>query len=251
MKAMSMVEREMDFAVPIPNLRSRTMLKGTSDRGTYVGELARMTGMFKTFPVTITLNNVMRYLNQDTTASKARWMTDFIIGSAVIGGLVIGAKSMVYGRDPRDMTTPEFWGAALLQGGGLGILGDFLFQNVNRFGAGFGSTLAGPGAGFGTDLINLTAGNVIEATQGKDMKIGRELTDFVARYTPGTGIWYVRLAYERLILDQLRRMADPNARQRFRRKARNLERHFGQQMWWEHGEMAPSRAPDLSAALGN
>ena len=252
MKAMSMVEREMDFAVPIPNLRSRTMLKGTSDRGTYVGELARMTGMFKTFPVTITLNNVMRYLNQDTFASKARWITDFTIGSAVIGGLVIQAKQMTTGgRDPRDMTTPEFWGAALLQGGGLGIMGDFLFKNVNRFGAGFGSTLAGPGAGFATDAINLTVGNVIEATQGKDMKIGRELTDFVARYTPGTGIWYVRLAYERMILDQLRRMTDPDARRNFRRKARNLERNFGQESWWSPGQTGPDRPPDLGAALGN
>jgi hypothetical protein len=250
MKAMSMIQREMDFAVPVPNVRSRTMLKGTSDRGTYVGELARMTGMFKTFPVTITLNNVMRYLNQDTFASKARWMTDFVIGSAVIGGLIMQAKQMMYLRDPRDMTTPEFWGAALLQGGGLGILGDFLFQNVNRFGYGFGSTLAGPGAGLATDAINLTVGNVIQATQGKDMNIGRELTDFVARYTPGTGIWYVRGVYERLILDQLRRMADPDARNRFRRKARNLERNFGQEMWWESGELSPERAPDLSAALG-
>ena len=31
------------------------------------------------------------------------------------------------------MTTPAFWGAAFLQGGGMGLYGDFLFADLNRY----------------------------------------------------------------------------------------------------------------------
>ena len=42
------------------------------------------------------------------------------------------------------MTSPEFWGAALLQGGGLGIFGDFMVSSVSRGGRGIEETVAGP-----------------------------------------------------------------------------------------------------------
>ena len=149
------------------------------------------------------------------------------------------------------MDSVEFWIAGLLQGGGLGILGDFLFTNVNRFGKGFGTTLAGPGAGLGTDAVNLTAGNLVQLLSGEETDFGIELTDFVARYTPGASIWYLRTALERLVTDQVRQLVDPDADQKLRRKMRRWERDFDQGHWWERGKMAPDRAPDFANALGN
>jgi hypothetical protein len=44
-------------------------------------------------------------------------------------------------RDPRD---PKTLMAALAQGGGVGLLGDFMFGETNRMGGGLIDTLAGP-----------------------------------------------------------------------------------------------------------
>jgi hypothetical protein len=250
-KAFAMVESEMDQAVPTSTLRARLAFTGNSARGTASGELLRFAGMFKTFPVTLLVNNLARMLDQPTNTARARWVSDFVISATVFGALAYQAKQMVYGRDPRPMDTSEFWIAAVLQGGGLGILGDFLFTNVNRFGKGFGSTIAGPGAGLGTDAINLSVGNLVQLASGEDTDFARELTDFVARYTPGASIWYLRLLAERLVIDQVRLMTDPKAEQRFRRKVRTYERDYGQQFWWLPGETTPERAPDISAAFGD
>lgn len=250
-KAMAMVESEMDIAVPIATTRARLVFTGNTARGTAAGEIVRFAGMFKTFPVTLMLRNIGRLLDQPTTTSKVRWVGDFLITSTLIGAGIVQTKQILAGRDPRPIDNFEFWLAGLLQGGGLGILGDFLFTNVNRFGKGFGTTIAGPGASLGTDAVNLTAGNLVQLLSGEETDFGIELTDFVARYTPGASIWYLRTALERLVTDQVRQLVDPDADKKLRRKMRQWERDFDQGHWWERGKMAPERAPDFANALGN
>ena len=107
-------------------------------------------------------------------------------------------------------------------------------------------TIAGPVAGFASDVINLTTGNLQEAVYGEDTKIASELINFAARYTPGSSFWYARLASERLILDQLRLQTDPKARAKMRRLETRYRKEFGQQYWWKPGEVQPRRSPDLS-----
>ncbi|MDE8420560.1 hypothetical protein, partial [Klebsiella pneumoniae] len=48
------------------------------------------------------------------------------------------------GKRPTPTDAQAFWGAAVLQGGGFGIFGDFLQSSQNRFGGGFLGSLAGP-----------------------------------------------------------------------------------------------------------
>ena len=206
----------------------------------------RGAGQFKSFPVTFIMQNVARQFAQPGKMKKIVGLTSLITSMTIAGGLVLNAKQIVYGRDPRPVNTPEFWIAALTQGGGLGILGDFLFSGVNRFGGGFGKTLAGPMGGLGTDTINLTLGNAIQVMQGDDTRIAKEFVDYVSRYTPGSNIWYLRLALERTVIDQIRLATDPKARKTFRRRERRYEREYGQPSWWRAGDMAPARGPDFS-----
>ena len=250
MKAMSMIERETDMAVPVSSLRASTTLVGSSARGSVIGELGRSVSMFKNFPVTILYNNLGRYMKLETKTSSAIMMANYLIGATIAGGLVLNAKQILYGRDPRDMTTRQFALAALLQGGGLGIFGDFLFTNVNRFGRGAGTTAAGPLAGMGTDLVNLTAGNLVELYSGEDTNFGSEALQAAARYTPGSSIWYLRLAGERMIIDNIQKMIDPKARAAFRRREKNLQRRYGQKSWWAPGQSSPARSPNMGAAYG-
>ena len=47
--------------------------------------------------------------------------------------------------------------ASMIQGGGMGIFGDFMFGEFNRYGQSFTKTLAGPGFGTADDITSLFA----------------------------------------------------------------------------------------------
>lgn len=244
---LEMIQTETEFAVPSSSVRGRTMLVGESRPGTFIGEVARSFAMYKNFPVTLLNTHVMRAINQEGAAKKGAYMADLIISTTLFGAMAMQLKEISKGRDPRTIATPEFWGAAMLQGGGLGILGDFLFNDVNRFGGGLEQTVAGPVVGFLDDTRRLTIGNLQELATGKDTNFMRELINYGGRYTPGASIWYLRLGLERLVLDQLQTWGDPEAKQKMRQLEAKYRRETGQRYWWAPGDVSPDRAPDFSA----
>ncbi|MBX3580118.1 MAG: hypothetical protein KF723_23185, partial [Rhizobiaceae bacterium] len=120
----------------------------------------------------------------------------------------------------------------------------------------------GPLIGKSYDFWNLTAGNVIQLASGEKTHFGRELVRFSRGVVPGGNLWYLKLAYERGLVDQLQWLADPEAKDAFKRQRQNWMRDYGQGFWWEPGSsplplrapeapFGPQRAPDLGAALGN
>ena len=207
--------------------------------------------MFKNFGVTLFNTHIMRGVNLPTSGAKLTYFTDFLITTTLMGALAMQLKEMVKGRDPRSMNTPEFWGAALLQSGGLGIYGDYLFADLNRFDRSLGETVAGPVVGLANDLRNLTAGNLIELAQGKDTNIASESVKFVKQYLPGQSIWYARTILERQLFNRLQQMADPKFERKQRRYQRKLKRDTGQGFWWKPGEALPERSPDFENIVAN
>ncbi len=61
---------------------------------------------------------------------------------------------------------------------------------------------------------------------------------------------YGRLAFERLIFDELEAAIDPNAAKSFRRVEQGARRDYGQKFWWRPGTTLPRRGPDLRAVGG-
>ena len=220
-KMMNMILREGDRAVPVPTLRSRTLVVGRTERGTFAGEAMRAVGMFRSFPVAIIMNNLVTYATLSNKASRARFTADFIISSTVVGGMLYQAKQIVSGRDPRDMGDLKFWQAAILQGGGLGIFGDFLFADYSRFGRSPSTEAVGPVGGFADDIVKL-AKNI-----GED-RFGSDLINFLWKNAPGNRIWYLRLLAEREIINRLEEMANPDITRRWQNNARRHERETGQ-----------------------
>lgn len=238
---LEMILSETEFAVPSSSLRGRASLMGESKPGSLIGEIVRSFAMYKNFSITLLNTHIMRIVSEKSPAMAA----DLIISTTLMGGLAIQLKEISKGRDPRPMTSPEFWGAALMQGGGLGIFGDVLFKGVNRFGGGLASTIAGAPVGFVNDLNNLTVGNIMQLAGGDDSNAGGEAVRFARRYIPGASLWYTRLAAERLLFDNMDRWADPKAHKRFRRLERKYEREYNQKFWWKPGKNAPDRMPNL------
>jgi len=248
-RMMEMIETETNFAVPSSSLRGRVALTGETRPGTISGELSRSFAMYKNFGVTLVNTHLMRGVTQEGAKAKGKYLADLIISTTVMGALAIQLKEMGKGRDPRPMTDNAFWIAAFLQGGGIGIFGDFISSSENRFGGGLAETVAGPVVGFVDDVGQLTIGNLIQAAKGEDTNIARETIKFVSRYTPGSSLWYARLALERMVTDQLLLYADPKARSNMRRLESRYRREYGQRYWWRPGKTEPSRAPDIENIL--
>tara|TARA_R100001163_G_C5067656_1_gene206955 strand:- start:423 stop:2822 length:2400 start_codon:yes stop_codon:yes gene_type:complete len=232
-----MLEREMDLATPIPNLKSRLAVTGGSIRGTASGELLRGVGMFKQFPVTILLNNIMTYANAPGKA-KYSYLAQFFIVGTIMGAGILQSKQILNGKQTRPMDNVDFWVQSVLQFGGLGIFGDFLFQNLNRYGKGLEETIAGPQVSLFADAINLSIGNIMQAVKGERTNFGREVVDFAQRYTPGSTIWYLRLGFERMVIDEMLEAVDPKAKMRFRKAARKYKKNYDTGFWWERGQGA-------------
>ena len=251
----AMILRETIYAIPETTVGSQSLATGSTRPGTLLGELARSGMQFKSFPVTFAMlhgGRVFREIASGSIARGAVYAGGLLITLTLFGALSLQLKEIIGGRDPRKMTPMDkegrdFWGAALLQGGGAGIYGDFLFADVNRFGGGLARTVAGPIWDTADDLRKLTIGNVFEFAQGKEKtSSGRELVNFLRSHTPGGTTWYLQLAYERVVLDQLQHLMDPDARAAFRRRMDTRRRDFGQDFWWRPGETAPRRGPALA-----
>lgn len=252
-RMLEMLHQESEYAVPSGTIRSKSLLIGDSRPGTAFGELRRSAAMFISFGTTLPILHGYRIAQMIRSGEGARgagYALALMLTAALGGALALQAKSLSAGRDPRDASDPDFWAAAVLQGGGLGIWGDFFFADVNRFGRTPAITGGGPVVGAWDDVSKLTIGNIAELAQGKETKFFKELAGMGTRYTPGSNIWYLRLAWERHAEDRLMELADPDAAAAFRRREAYYRNQFGQDYWWAPGDRAPDRAPDFGAAVG-
>jgi hypothetical protein len=240
-----MIMSETDFAVPTPDAKVRAITNGGTGRASIEGQAWRSAMMLKSFPATIIMTHFYRAAYQATTADKLKYIAAITATTTILGGVALQMKDVSAGRDAREMDA-KFMVAAMQQGGGMGIFGDFIFSDVNRFGAGLTETLTGPTGELLDTSVKFTLGNIREAIQGEETNILGEAVQLLDRYTPD--VWQTYL-FSNAVFDQLEMMADPQAAKKFNRQTRKRRREFDQEYWWKPGELTPDRAPDLGAAL--
>lgn len=248
-KYLEMILGQTERAVPSGTARARSFVTGASPRGTAMGELLESGLQFKSFALSFTtlqLQAIQQELHIGVPRGAA-YAGGLAIGLTLGGALALQIKNIANGKDPQPADDPRFWLQALQTGGGAGLLGDFLFADVNRFGHSFGEQLAGPVIGLVSDITKLTVGNVQKVTQGKDTHRARETLRFAQRYTPvASSLFYARAAYRRVLLDQLQYLTDPDARRDWRDQENRLRRETRQEFYWPPGEPAPSRPPQFA-----
>jgi len=251
MRLQMLIEEQLEFAVPTASVEGRALMVGDTKPGTFSGELLRSSTMYKGFALSLTLGQIRRHNSIPTTLGRAKYAAQMSAGLLVLGGVAVQLKEMAKGRDPRPINEGKFWMAAAFQGGGLGIFGDFFASETSRSGGGIAETLAGPVAGFASDVIKPIASNVTRVVEGKDTTFGRDASNLLRYNTPvASSLWYQRLAFDRLVADQVQSLLDPDAEAVWRRQEKKRERDFGTETWWGRGETLPERGPDLSNALG-
>lgn len=249
----AMILRETRFAVPESTVASRSVLT-RNPPGTIVGEAFRSGVQFKGFAIAIAMlyvNRIAREIMAGDRSAMGQAAT-LLITSSILAGMAMALKDVSAGRDPRrwlDEKTyldPNFWGAAVLQAGGLGIYGDFLFSNVGRHGGGLQSTLAGPLVDRLDNLKEMTIGNANQVMQGKKTHFGRDAVRFVRTNTPGANLFWTSLVFNRVIMDTVQRYVAPEDQASFNRQIMTRRKDYGQEFYWPPGEPIPRRAPDFS-----
>ncbi len=232
---------QTSFLALEPDQKTRAYLLQSSKPGTWTGEMARFLMQFKSFTGAYMQKVLGRELFgtgfEGTTRSGAALaalrnengqlpgLVQLILASTVMGYGSMALKDMAKGRTPRDPTeSPQMAAnvflAAMVQGGGAGIYGDFLFGESNRFGGGFLSTLAGPGIGTlasGVDLYQ----HALRGEAGAAEAIRYGLSN-----TPYANLFYSRIALDYLLLYGVQEAINPGY---LRRMERDMEQKHGQQ----------------------
>jgi hypothetical protein len=251
-----LINTEMDYAVIEGDPLTRAFIKGESQPGTLGGEVRRAVGMYKAFPLTFVNLHFARAFARGWDGSRLGHAALTFAALTGMGVVAMQAKEVMAGRDPLtlDPTTAmgaRAWGKAVLQGGGLGVFGDIMFQDKTKFGNSWASTLAGPQFAMVEQVLGQAlSANLGRALKGEDTHFGADALYVAGRYLPGTSLWFGRLAFQRAVMDQLALMIDERAPQRFARMEAEAAKNFGQSFWHSPGQATPSRSPDLTAIGG-
>lgn len=241
-RLMSAVLDERQFAVIEPNARVKQLTTGGAARGTWWGEVMRSTSMFKSFSMSIIMTHLMRGMTQGPIGNRAFRLTGYMALMTVAGAVTAQMQTIIAGRDPQDMEDPRFWSQAFIRGGGLGAYGDLVYSASTRGNAGVYELAAGPVFGSGINLLTTLTG-------GKEAD-GKSLAQYLKSWTPGSTLWFSKLATDRLLFDQIQALLDPDYRKSFARYEKRMKKEFGQEFWWRPGQTSPTRGPDLSRIDG-
>jgi hypothetical protein len=222
---------EASFAVLKGDDRTRMYTTQGTQPGSLLGEAIRFMLQFKSFPIayiTKVLNPALRGRGPGGSRDYGAIAT-LIAATWVVGYLSMTVKDAIKNRTPKDPTRWETILAALIQGGGAGLYGDFLFARRDRFGSGPAGAALGPAAGTAISALEIWQDIVHGEARAGDafyLALGN---------TPGLNIWWLRTGLDFLILNALQDMISPGTLQR---RERRLKKDFGQEYLLEPTPLA-------------
>jgi hypothetical protein len=232
-----MALQETEMAVPSSSLRVRAAVDANLRKGSIPGEMARSFLQFRGYPLQLFWSHGRRALEEGGYGAF-KYAATLFISSTVMGAISYQLANVASGKDVSNMNlhqNPDFIAQAAFKGGGLGIFGDLL-QHVN--------------AKDWRDFLTQNAGPIYSSIQdvgrvGFSKNHGKALAQLIRSNTPGSTLWYVKLAFQREVIDQMQAMMDPTYRQSAAKMDQTARQH-ATQYWWKGFTRAPQRAPEFS-----
>lgn len=255
-RLLSYVLNEDAIGITVAGPRETALVRRRMDMGTAKDELYASFLVFKSFPLAIYQKHFGRFsrsraFSKDGTLGNAgvyAYMIGFVVMSTLLGALLVQARQIRDGKDPRNMNSIKFWGTAAASGGGLGFAGDVAAAattDANQL----LQTLAGPlmtDAAKGLALAGSSASKAVTEEQAfRAEQAGGEAVKLARSYMPVVGLTYVKPFLDSLLFSEVQEWASPGYAERA--KAR-MYQDYQQERYWDTGEMLPERAPDLSKA---
>jgi hypothetical protein len=230
LKLLSYVADQTSYAVVESDARTRRYTTGGLQAGTLGGEAVRLIMQFKGYPLGFTTRVWGRALfgqRADAKGFAAQHITTMLGGLMIAGYLSLVAKDMLKGYwPPRNPADPRTILAAWQQGGGLGIYGDYLFSQTNRFGGSLQETLAGPTIGeIGQfwDIFNDARNYAV--TGGEDAFSKTMAFNTILGSVPYANLHLVKPSLDFLILNAVRDALSPGSVQK---QIRNRRKEYSQ-----------------------
>ena len=253
-RIMEMIFTETDHAIPTASMRGRAVVMGKNKPGTLAGETLASGLMFKNFAIAIGFTHIMRGLRQHGLKGKAGYLVPFLIGTTLMNAYSHEMREILKGRDLINFKNMDkdqmfnYWLARMIGGGGLGIFGDLIYSESEgqNYGTDVTDAILGLPVAFAKDLYGLVDETARLIPGGRESKIGKELSTFVKKYTPGSSLWYLRAAWERIIVDTLQNLIDPGFHKRSENTIKRYQKKEGRDYWWYPGEKLPERTPQIS-----
>jgi hypothetical protein len=228
---------EAAFGVLERDAATERFTTGGKSRGTVVGEVIRTVMQFKAFPIALTQRTLGRAWQggEGGKNAGAAHIGTLIAGLTILGYAAMTAKDAIRGYEPREILdekgNPRLATilAAVIQGGGAGIYGDFLFGEASRSGNSALENVAGPFFSDAARVANLfarardgeaKAADFLTAGLGAGLGAIPFLNTWWARPALFLNTWWARPALDLLILNEMRETLSPGwmARQDQRRR---------------------------------
>jgi hypothetical protein len=232
-----MALQETEMAIPSSSLRIRAKVDASLRKGSIPGEIARSFLQFRGYPLQLFWSHGRRALEEGGWGAF-KYAATLFVTSTVMGALAYQLGRIATGQDIANMDVtknPDFITQAIFKGGGLGIFGD-LVQHIN--------------AKDWRDFLTQNAGPLYSGIQDVgavafSKNHGKALARAIKNNTPGSTLWYAKLAFQREVIDQMQAQIDPNYRQSGA-KMEQYARQHGTRYWWRPFHGAPDRAPQMS-----
>jgi hypothetical protein len=187
--------------------------------------------MYKAYGITVMLNHLLPALRRGAVDGKWDRVATIMAVAPLMAAATMQARSVAYGKTPEDMDKPGFWVKAVGASGVFGPFSDTLLADSTRYDYNLADSIIGPAWDLGTGIVKLTGGNLIRAVDPeKDTQFSKDAAKLFQQYSPK--IAYTRLLQERLVYDQLNRMADPTYDSRMISMEKKMMKEKGQEFWY-------------------
>jgi hypothetical protein len=236
------VNDRVSYAVLEPDARTRSIINQGTRPGTIPGELIRFVTQFKSFPAAYMQKTIGRELygrgytptplgqgyrgSKDFLSALSNGngerlaMAQLLLWTTAFGYLSMASKDVIKQRTPRSPEDPKTWIAAMVQGGGMGIFGDYLFGEASRFGNKPLESAAGPVLGTAASAIDLWS----KLRSGDDA--ASSAFRLAQNNTPFMNLFYTRIAMDHLFFYSVQEAMNPGS---LRRNEQRIQKENGQQ----------------------
>lgn len=248
-KLLGAVNIESEFGIVTPGMKEHAQFNSLGHNKSVFGEIGKTVLQFKSFPWAQFNRMLDAVANQPGSASKAAMTAYLVTASTLAGAMIMQTRDMLSGKDPRAMDDWRFWASAFFQGGSLGLYGDFIYSvNSTRYGSGPTEAMLGPTVGPLLEMGLVQPLNAAKkAIEGKDSHLAAQTLQDAKSFVPGNNMWFTKAALDHLIWQQAMEALSPNYLASIRSKT---AKEYGQNWWWNPGQTAPDRPPDLERAMG-
>ena len=226
-KYMTYISHAVDRGVPKPSAAERAIMQRGTKAGSAQGAALRLLFQFKGFPITVIRKSLGREVfgHGAETLTEAlfkgkgnlRGLAHLIVAMTVMGYVSLITMDLLRGKEPRqfkenDMAhNVKILMASMAKGGGLGLYGDFLFGQFNRYGRSPTHTLLGPTLGQFDDVWHLYS---LAFQQGDFKGALNQMLRIVHGNTPFINMFYLRMLLDYFIMYNLMELQNPGSLRR-------------------------------------